>query len=74
MLPWIIKILAVVGTIALLLVAGGIFIHYIEPIHHFVEKLPTPTMVNEFTAGIVGGLLAVVVMTIIKKIISLFKK
>jgi predicted DNA repair protein MutK len=41
MLPWVIKILGVVG-IALILVAGGIFLHNIEYIHHLAEKLPTP--------------------------------
>ncbi len=74
LLPWVIKILGVVGTIALILVAGGIFLHNIEYVHHLVENLPTPTMITEFAMGIIGGLLAVVVITIIKKIISLFKK
>lgn len=74
MLPWVIKILSVVGTIALLLVAGGIFIHYIDYVHHLVEKLPTPLIINEFVVGVLGGLLAVIVMMIIKKIILLFKK
>jgi hypothetical protein len=73
-LPWVIKILGVVGTIALLLVAGGIFVHNIEYIHHLAESLPTPTVVNEFTAGIIGGLIVVVVITLVKKLISLFKK
>lgn len=73
-LPWVIKILGVVGTIALLLVAGGIFVHNIEYIHHLAESLPTPTIVNEFTAGIIGGLIVVVVITLVKKLISLFKK
>ena len=35
-LPVIIKILSVVGTIALLLVSGGIFIHNIEIFHHLL--------------------------------------
>ena len=73
-LPWVIKILGVVGTIALLLVAGGIFVHNIEYIHHLTEGLPTPTMVNEFAAGIIGGLIVVLVITLAKKLISLFKK
>lgn len=73
-LPWVIKILGVVGTIALILVAGGIFVHNIDFIHHIVEKWPTPSTLNEFLAGIVGGLLAVVVMTIVQKIILMFKK
>lgn len=74
MLPWVIKILGVIGTIALILVAGGIFIHYIEPIHHFVEKLPTPNILNEFISGVLGGLLMVVLVTIGKKIYRIFKK
>ena len=73
-LPWVIKILGIVGTIALLLVAGGIFVHNVEYIHHLVEELPTPTIVNEFTAGIIGGLIMVIVITLVKKLISLFKK
>ncbi len=73
-LPWVIKILGVVGTIALLLVAGGIFVHNIEYIHHLTEGLPTPTMVNEFAVGIIGGLIVVLVITLAKKLISLFKK
>ncbi len=74
MLPWVIKILGVVGTFALILVAGGIFIHYIDDVHHFAEKLPTPTFVNEFIAGVLGGLLMVILITIGKKIFKIFKK
>ena len=74
MLPWVIKILGVVGTIALILVAGGIFLHNVEYLHHSVENLPTPAIVNEFGAGILGGVIMVLVITLVKKIISLFKK
>ena len=74
MLPWVIKILGVVGTIALILVAGGIFLHNVEYLHHLVENLPTPAIVNEFGAGILGGVIMVLVITLVKKIISLFKK
>jgi len=74
MLPWVIKILGIVGTIALILVSGGIFIHNIDYIHHFVENLPTPDILNEFVVGIIGGLLAVFVMTVVKKLINIIKK
>ena len=73
-LPWVIKILGVVGTIALILVAGGIFLHNIENVHHLAENLPTPVMVNEFAAGIFGGLLALAVINIVKKLINIIKK
>ena len=38
-LPWIIKALTVVGTIALVLVAGGIFSHNLDFFHHLLESL-----------------------------------
>lgn len=71
-LPVIIKILGVVGTIALILVSGGIFAHNIHYLH---ELLPTwPSMLKEFTFGIVGGLAAVAVFAIGKAIYSLAAK
>ncbi|ROH98015.1 DUF808 domain-containing protein [Chryseobacterium daecheongense] len=67
-LPIIIKILGIVGTLALILVSGGIFAHNIAYLHHF---LPTwPDMIKEFTFGIIGGLIAVALFTIGKKIYS----
>lgn len=71
-LPWIIKALGVIGTIALILVSGGIFVHNIDYLHHF---LPTwPTMIKEFTFGIVAGLLAVGVFTMGKMGYKLISK
>lgn len=71
-LPIVIKILGVVGTIALVLVSGGIFLHNIDYIHHLIPE-NIPAMVAEFGLGIVFGLAAVLVMTIGKKIFSLIK-
>jgi len=59
-LPLIIKGLAFVGTIALVLVAGGIFVHDIEEVHQLVEGLPS--IVGEFIAGLVGGIIAFIVV------------
>ncbi len=72
-LPIIIKVLGVVGTIALLLVSGGIFLHNIDYIHHLIPE-SVPSVVSEFGLGVVFGLAAVLVMTIGKKLISLVKK
>lgn len=71
-LPVIIKILAVVGTVALLLVSGGIFAHNIGPLHHYLESWPG--MLKETVFGIAGGLAAVLVITVVKKIVGLVKK
>ena len=67
-LPVIIKMLAVVGTIALLLVAGGIFAHNIDFLHHI---LPTwPAMLKEFLIGGVVGLLVAGVVIGVKKLVK----
>ena len=72
-LPIVIKVLGVVGTIALLLVSGGIFHHNIEYIHHLVPE-SIPTTISEFGLGVVFGSIAVLAMAIGKKIFSLIKK
>ena len=72
-LPVVIRILGVVGTIALLLVSGGIFIHNIDYIHHLIPE-NIPTLISEFALGIIFGLAAVFLMTIFKKILFLIKK
>lgn len=71
-LPIVIKIFAVVGTIALLLVSGGIFAHNIEYLHHLFPDLPAT--IKELTLGIIGGLITLFLVSIIKKLISIFKK
>lgn len=70
-LPIVIKIFSVVGTIALLLVSGGIFAHNIDYLHHILPRWPS--MLKEFILGVVGGIIALVIITIVKKIISKFK-
>ena len=55
-LPWVIKSLSVIGTLALLLVAGGIFIHNIDFLHHFLEMLPG--FIRDFLVGLIVGFLA----------------
>ncbi len=68
-LPIVIKILGVVGTIALIMVAGGIFLHRIEFFHGI---FPTwPDVLKELTLGIAGGLGAFAVFTLGKKVYSL---
>lgn len=71
-LPIVIKIFSVVGTIALLLVSGGIFAHNIDYLHHILSEWPT--IIKEFTFGVLGGLFALVLIAVVKKILSLFKK
>lgn len=72
LLPLVIRFLNVVGTIALILVAGGIFAHNIDFLHHLLPQVPS--IIKETVIGIIVGLIAVGVVTIIKKIISSFTK
>lgn len=65
-LPVLIRVLAFVGTIALLLVSGGIFAHNIEFFHHL---LPTwPAIVKEFLIGLVVGVIVMIPVLIFKRI------
>lgn len=60
LMPRIIKALSIIGTIAMLLVGGGMFVHNIAVIHHLFEFLPT--IIAEFFVGLIVGGVAVGVM------------
>ncbi|MCE2613182.1 DUF808 domain-containing protein [Flavobacteriaceae bacterium D16] len=65
-LPWVIKGLSVIGTLALLLVSGGIFNHNLEFLHHLLPGLPS--LLKDFLLGLLVGTLAVLILKILKKI------
>ncbi len=83
--PYLMKGLAVVGTVAMFLVGGGIISHGIPVLHHLIEgaetkieMLPavgsvlgalTPTLLN-LGIGLLAGALTVVVMTLGQKLFS----
>lgn len=70
LLPWIIKFLSVVGTIALILVAGGIFSHNIPHSYNVLERYSIPVTIQEFILGLTGGLIALVLVQIFKSIFN----
>lgn len=71
-LPWVIRSLGVIGTIALLLVAGGIFVHNLDILHHWLESWPS--LLREFTVGVIFGFVALLVIKGIKMLVGLLKK
>ncbi|WP_443947413.1 DUF808 domain-containing protein [Pedobacter sp. AW1-32] len=71
-LPVIIRVLSVVGTIALILVSGGIFAHNIDQLHHVLPELTS--IIRESLFGIVAGLIAVALITGGKKLFASAKK
>ena len=67
-LPWVIKTLNVVGTVALILVAGGIFTHNLYFAHDLISGIPK--MLADTAAGLVVGSLALLVVLLFNKIKS----
>jgi len=65
-LPVIIKILAVVGTVALIMVAGGIFAHNIPFLHGLFPAVPA--ILTEMAMGAIAGVIVVALVTVFKKI------
>ena len=71
-LPKVIKGLSVLGTIALMLVSGGIFVHNLEFLHDIFPKIPS--LITEFCIGLIVGFIVLLVVKGINKIINSFKK
>jgi predicted DNA repair protein MutK len=69
-LPLVIKMFAVVGTLALILVSGGIFSHNIHFLHPYLSGWPS--LVKEFAFGMLGGLISLIMITIIKSVSKRF--
>jgi hypothetical protein len=70
-LPMVIKALSFIGTIALLLVSGGIFVHNLEFVHHLLEGIPG--ILGEFLVGIIVGAVTLFLFSGAKKIWKLVK-
>jgi predicted DNA repair protein MutK len=65
-LPKVIKSLTVIGTLAMLLVAGGIFVHNWHTLHdalHFI-----PAILADLLVGFIIGAISVAVVKLIKKL------
>lgn len=71
-LPYVIKSLTVIGTVALVLVAGGIFTHNVDYFHNFLTNLPD--IAREAIIGLAVGILCVVVVKFFLYLKSTFTK
>ncbi len=65
LLPFLIRILSVVGVFAMLLVAGGIFMHHFVLLKDVAKELAIPSIVMEF---LVASIMGAVVMGIVELI------
>jgi predicted DNA repair protein MutK len=52
-LPVVVRSLSVIGTIALMLVSGGIFVHNLDFLHDWLHAVPS--ILGEFLTGLVVG-------------------
>ena len=71
-LPKLIQLLAIIGTIAMLLVGGGMFVHNLHQVHDFFHALPI--MVAEIIMGLLVGFIAFLIIEGFKKVRKSFKK
>lgn len=68
-MPLLIRVLTIVGTIAMLLVGGGIFAHEIKWLHdYFIASMPA--ILNELILGLIVGLVVLFVVEGAKKLIK----
>ncbi len=65
-LPRVIVLIGVIGTIAMLLVAGGIYLHHIEALHHIFEGVPS--LLAEFVIGLALGFATLGVVETVRKL------
>ncbi|WGE32357.1 DUF808 domain-containing protein [Actinobacillus genomosp. 2] len=73
-MPWFMKSLSVIGTIAMFLVGGGIFSHNIAEIHHFVEHLGIPAQFSSVVDFVVGIIIGSICCLIILPLMKVFSK
>ena len=73
-LPKVVKGLSIIGTLALLLVSGGIFVHSLPFMHHLEEQLPIPGMLFEFLSGLIVGAVVLLIILGGKRVIRGSKK
>lgn len=64
-LPKIIRMLKVVGTLAMILVGGGIFVHNIHFVHSLVAGWPV--LLSDFVVGLISGAVFLCLFLIVKK-------
>jgi predicted DNA repair protein MutK len=59
--PYLMKFLSIAGTAAMFLVGGGILVHGIGPIHHFVDGLLHPIEAWEGLGPLLAGFLGMLI-------------
>lgn len=68
--PYLMRLLSVLGTAAMFLVGGGIIVHGIHPLHTIVEQFSQWSLLMNAAIGMFAGALCVGLMHIVKLMID----
>ncbi len=71
-LPRIIRALGIIGTVAMLLVGGGMYSHNIDALHHLVAFMPS--LLADLLIGLLVGAVLLVALELVKKVRALSEK
>ena len=78
--PWLMKTLSVVGTAAMFMVGGGILVHGLPFLHHWLEAIPVAhevfigALVATLFNAVAGILVGAVILVVVSFIQRLFKR
>ena len=65
-LPKVIRVLGFIGTVAMLLVGGGMYVHNIDAVHHVFAVMPS--LLADFVAGLIVGAIVLLAIKMIKSL------
>lgn len=73
--PWLMKFLSIAGTLAMFLVGGGILVHGVGALHHYVHDVSHLTGVfASLTTSVLNGVIGFVLGALVVGILGLFHK
>ena len=73
-MPYIIKVIGIVGTIAMLAVGGGIIVHETHMLHSFDETIKAIPLGGFFSEIIIGTIVGYITVKVVPVFSKLFKK
>ncbi len=72
--PMLMKFLSVAGTIAMFLVGGGLLVHYVGPLHHFIDGLAPDGGFDVLLEAGMDALVGVVAGAVVLGVVELVRK
>ncbi len=76
-MPYIIKIIGIVGTIAMLAVGGGIIVHETHILYSFnetIKNVPMGSFLSEIIIGAIAGFITIKILSILDPILNKIRK